>query len=77
VERRLPELISCDWKTFFPRFELTDILEREWWLMANLHMGYNDIKEMPWEFVDWFYNRHIQDLVDKKKARDEQNNHFG
>lgn len=40
-------------------------------------MGYNDIKEMPWEFVDWFYNRHIQSLVDKKKARDEQNNHFG
>ena len=77
MERRLPELISCDWKTFFPRFELTDILEREWWLMDNLHLGYNDLQSMPWEFVDWYYNRHIQHLVDKRKAREEQNNHFG
>ena len=45
--------------------------------MDNLHLGYNDLQSMPWEFVDWYYNRHIQHLVDKRKAVEEQNNHFG
>lgn len=76
MERRLLDLIFYVWKITFPRFNLNDILEREWWLMHNLNLGYQDIQTMPWEFIEWFYNKHVQYLVDKQKASQEQRGHF-
>ena len=58
------------WRTFFPRFNINDVLEREWWLMYQLKLGYNDICSMPWEYVEWFYNRQIQQLVDLEQAQE-------
>ena len=44
--------------------------------MCNLNLSYQDTNEMPWEYLDWFYSRHVQHLVDKQKAIDELNNKF-
>ena len=77
MERRLPELISCDWKITFLRFELTEILEREWWLMYLLKLGFNDIQSMPWDELEWFYNRHNQHLIDMEREQNEANGIFG
>jgi hypothetical protein len=63
--------------TFFPHFDINEILEREWWLMHHLNLGYNDIESMPWEYFDWFYDRHLQHLIDEDKKRNEQENKFG
>ena len=41
-------------------------------MMQNLHLGYNDICTMPWEYIEWFYNRHIQYLVDQEKKLNEE-----
>lgn len=40
--------------------------------MNNLKIGYNDLCNMPWEYIEWFYNRHIQYLIDQEKKRNEQ-----
>ena len=76
MERRVPELIFSLRKTFFPLLDINDILEKEWWLMRHLKLGYHDIDEMPWEYIEWLYNRHSQFLIDEQKKRDEQNNKF-
>lgn len=55
---------------------MNDILEREWWLMHHLNIGYNDICEMPWDYFEWFYDRQVQFLVDEEKKRAEQQNKF-
>jgi hypothetical protein len=49
---------------------LNDILEREWWLMHHLNLGYQDICSMPWEYFEWFYNRHTQHLIDLENAKE-------
>jgi len=41
--------------------------------MHHLRLGYQDIVNMPWEHVEWFYNRHTQYLVDLEKEQEEQN----
>lgn len=41
--------------------------------MHNLKLSYTDICEMPWEYIEWFYNRHIQYIVDKEKKQNEEN----
>lgn len=45
--------------------------------MHHLKIGYNDIMEMPWEYVEWFYDRHSQYLIDLEQAQNEQINRFG
>jgi len=37
--------------------------------MHHLHLGYRDICEMPWEYFEWFYKRHVQHLVDLEEAQ--------
>lgn len=41
-------------------------------------MGYEDLMKMPWETLDWIYNRHVQELIDLQKKKNEANgiNHF-
>jgi hypothetical protein len=58
-------------------FDSNDILEREWWLMNHLKLGYQDIETIPWEEVEWFYNRHTQYLIDIQKEQNEKRNKFG
>ena len=55
-------------------FNINDILEREWWLMYHLHIGYNDIENMSWEYVEWFYNRQVQEIIDKTKEMEQYTN---
>jgi hypothetical protein len=45
--------------------------------MNQLKLGYQDIQTMPWEYVEWFYNRHTQYLIDLEKERNEAQNKFG
>ena len=77
MERRNPERIYCVWTAFFPLFDLNDILEREWWLMYHLKLGFNDIQSMPWDELEWFYNRHNQHLIDMEREQNEANGVFG
>ena len=72
MEKRRFGSILCLSKISFPQYSLNDILEREWWIINNLKIGYNDLCNMPWEYIEWFYNRHIQYLVDQEKKRNEQ-----
>lgn len=37
--------------------------------MQQLKLGYNDIKTMPWEYVEWFYDRQCKHLIDKEQAQ--------
>lgn len=37
--------------------------------MNQLHISYRDLQEMPWEYVDWFYNRHSQYLIDLEEEQ--------
>jgi len=39
-------------------------------------MDYEGIMNSPWETVDWLYNRHVQELIDIQKQKEQQNNHF-
>ena len=39
--------------------------------MHNLNLGYTDIESMPFEHLEWYYQRHLQYLIDLEK---EQNN---
>ncbi len=36
-------------------------------------MSYDDIVNMPWETVDWLYNRHVQQLIEMQKQQEDQN----
>lgn len=36
-------------------------------------MDYETIVTMPWETVDWLYNRHVQTLIDQQKQQEAQN----
>lgn len=58
-------------------FDLNDILEREWWLMYHLKLGYEDVISMPWDYFEWFHNRHSQHLIDLEKEQKEAMNKFG
>ena len=40
--------------------------------MYNLKMSYQDIQQMPWEYLDWIYKRHIQFLVDREQEMNNQ-----
>lgn len=39
--------------------------------MTQLHLGYNEIENMPLEFTEWFYKRKVQDLIEEEEARKE------
>lgn len=45
--------------------------------MYHLKLGYHDINNIPWEYIEWFYNRHTQYLVDLEKEENEKFNRFG
>lgn len=45
--------------------------------MLHLKVGYSDLQDMPWEYLDWFYNRHTQYLVDLEKEQNEPLHKFG
>ena len=77
MERRNPENLHYHWRTFFPRFDLNDVLEREWWLMYHLKLGFNDIQSIPWDELDWLYNRHNQHLIELEQQQNEANGVFG
>jgi len=53
-------------------FNENDINERIYWLIYQLHMDYETIVNMPWETVDWLYNRHVQQLIEMQKQQEEQ-----
>ena len=55
--------------TTFPLLSLNSILEREYFLITQLHLGYNEVENMPLEFTEWFYKRRVQDIVDEQEAR--------
>ena len=59
-------------------FSETDINERVYWLIYQLHMSYDDIMHMPWETMEWLYRRHVQQLVDlqKEKNKNSGTNNF-
>lgn len=40
--------------------------------MQQLKLGYNDIKNMPWEYVEWFYDRQCKHLIDKEQEAQRQ-----
>ena len=40
--------------------------------MNNLKIDYNSIQSMPWEYFEWFYNRHLQFLIDLENKKQEQ-----
>ena len=44
--------------------------------MHHMHMSYGDIQEMPWEYLDWFYDRQIQELAELKKKQAEKNHQY-
>ncbi len=44
--------------------------------MTQLHMGYDEIMNSPWEVVEWLYNRHVQELIELEKQKEQQRNHF-
>lgn len=35
--------------------------------MTQLNLGYSEIENMPFEFVEWFYKRKVQDLVNQQE----------
>lgn len=45
--------------------------------MDHLKFGYGDLQNTPWEFVEWFYRRHTQYLIEQDQKRNEQFNKFG
>ncbi|MGN1393981.1 MAG: hypothetical protein ACI4V7_08145 [Succinivibrionaceae bacterium] len=45
--------------------------------MYHLKLGYQDVANMPWEYVEWFYNRHTQHLIDIEQEQNEKYNKFG
>jgi predicted protein tyrosine phosphatase len=49
-------------------------MEREWWLMRHLNLGFNDIESMPWDQFEWFHDRHVQHLIDLQKKQQMDNN---
>lgn len=40
--------------------------------MHHLGLGYNDIESMPWEYFNWFYERHAQHLIDLQEQQNQQ-----
>lgn len=41
--------------------------------MRELHISYQDLQEMPVEYQDWLYHRHVQYLVDMQKEQEQRN----
>lgn len=77
MERRNPESLHYRWRTFFPRFDLNDVLEREWWLIYHLKLSFTDIQNIPWDELDWLYNRHNQHLIELEQKQNAENGIFG
>lgn len=77
MERRNPESLHYHWRTFFPRFDLNDVLEREWWLIYHLKLSFTDIQNIPWDELDWLYNRHNQHLIELEQKQNAENGVFG
>ena len=53
----------------FPLFDMSSILEQMWYLIKEVGFTYNDINQMPFEELEWFYNREIQYQVDMQKSK--------
>ena len=66
MERRALEHIFLLLRTFFPLIDVNDILEKEWWLMTHLKLGYLDLESMPLEYMDWLYDRELKDYLEKQ-----------
>ena len=77
MERRNPESLHYRWRTFFPQFDLNDVLEREWWLIYHLKLSFTDIQNIPWDELDWLYNRHNQHLIELEQKQNAENGVFG
>lgn len=45
--------------------------------MYHLKLGYEDVVTMPWDYFEWFHNRHAQHLIDLEKEQKEAMNKFG
>ena len=41
-----------------------------------MHLTYLDIQAMPWEYLDWFYDRQVQEIVNLEKKRAEKNHKY-
>ena len=41
--------------------------------MTQLNLGYSEIENMPFEFVEWFYKRKAQDIIDQQESRNKGN----
>lgn len=37
-------------------------------------MDYESLMNTPWEVIEWLYNRHLQQLIDEQKAKNQANN---
>ena len=37
-------------------------------------MAYQDLMSTPWEVIEWLYYRHVQQLVDEQKKRNQMTN---
>jgi len=57
-------------------FTETDINERLYWLVYQLHLSYEELMNTPWEVIEWLYNRHLQQLIDEQKKQEERLNKF-
>ena len=53
----------------FPWIDVNSLLERCWWLIKELGIGYDDLMMMPLEELDWFYDRQVQYEIDKQQAQ--------
>ena len=71
AERRSLEDTCYLQRTFFPLFSEIDINERLYWLVSQLHMDYESLMNTPWEVIEWLYSRHLQQLIDEQKQRNQ------
>jgi len=47
--------------TFFPQITISDILEREYYLIQHVGLSYSEIENMPIEYMEWFYRKQINE----------------
>lgn len=62
--------MKCNWLISFPLISINDILEREYFLIVNLHLSYSDIENMPLEYMEWFYRKYQDELLQMQAEED-------
>jgi len=40
---------------------ISDILEREYYLIQHVGLSYTEIENMPFEYMEWFYRKQINE----------------